>query len=217
MARIPEGITPENFNEIRQLLRRILTEIDASQVSMRLNESNEEDYSFSYFVGFVQNEATSRRREELGIPDPGLFRFGDDVPSKEYRDTIKTTVDFVRNRVGNPFVERDWSSINISGRSFPPAYKKKAMGSKGIDVHTGVHYRKYIGLLVEGIKVNGSSGRRCVGMLGVGFPSKAAAQAVRVDNKDLDTRLREWAQDPGSGSDLAKYLRDTFELGGPIV
>lgn len=211
--KIPEGITPEGFMEIRNLLKGILTEIGASQISMRLNESNEEDHSFSYFVGFVQDDATNQKREELGIPDPGLFRFGDDVPSKEYADTIKATVDFINNRVNNPFVERDWSSINISAKNFPPAYKKKAMGSKGIDVHTGVHYRKYTGILVDGIKVNGSNTRRCVGMLGVGYPSKASAQAVR----NLDGKIKDWAQAAGTASGLVSYLRNTFELGGPIV
>lgn len=211
--RIPEGISADDFNDIRKLLDDFRRKIGASQVSMRLNESDEEDHSFSYFVGFVQDEATSKRREELGIPDPGLFRFGDDVPSKEYRDAIKTTVDFVNKRVASPFAERDWSSVNISARNFPPPYKKKAMGSKGIDVHTGVHYRKYIGILVDGIKVNGSNARRCVGMLGVGFPSKAAAQAVR----DLDDQIRQWAQGPGNASSLISYLRSNFELGGPVL
>lgn len=211
--RIPEGISAEDFNDIRKLLDDFRGKLGASQVSMRLNESDEEDHNFSYFVGFVQDETASKKREELGIPDPGLFRFGDDVPSKEYRDAIKTTVNFVNNRVNSPIAERDWSSINISARSFPPPYKKKAMGSRGIDVHTGVHYRKYIGILVDGIKVNGSNVRRCVGMLGVGFPSKAAAQAVR----DLDDQIRQWAQASGNASGLVSYLRRTFELGGPVI
>jgi hypothetical protein len=211
--KIPESITPEDFINMRNLLKGILTEIGASQISIRLNESTQEDHAFSYFVGFVQDDATNQKREELGIPDPGLFRFGDDVPSKEYTDTIKTTVDFVNNRVNNPFVERDWSSINISAKNFPPAYKKKAMGSKGIDVHTGVHYRKYVGILVDGIQVNGSKGRRCVGMLGVGYPSTATAQAIL----NLDDRIKQLAQAPGTASKLVSYLRDTFELGGPIV
>jgi hypothetical protein len=211
--RIPEGITPDDFNTIRKLLGDFRDKIGASQVSMRLNESDEEDHGFSYFVGFVQDDATRKKGEDLGFPDPGLFRFGDDVPSKEYRETVKRTLEFSARKTASPFVERDWSTINVSAGKYPNEYKKKGLGSKNIDVHTGVHYRKYIGILVDGIKNNGSSASRCVGMLGVGFPSKAAAQAVR----DLDDQIKNWAQTPGTGSSLIKYLRDAFELGGPIV
>ena len=212
--RIPESITPEDFNELRKLLEGFRAKIGANQVSMRLNESGEEDHGFSYFVGFVQDEATRKKREDLGFPDPGLFRFGDDVPSKEYQQTIKRTVDcYATRQAPDPFIERDWSSIDVVAGRYPGAYKKKSLGSKNIDVHTGVHYRKYIGVLVDGIQVNGSKARRCVGMLGVGFLSKAAAQAVR----DLDDQLKQWAQAPGTASALVSYLRATFELGGPIL
>lgn len=215
---IPEEITSDDFITTRNHLNAILTDLGASQVSMRLNESGEVDPGFSYFVGFVQNASARQRREAFGIPDPGLFRFGDDVRSKEYRDSVKLAKNpdpLVRIRT------RDWSAVFSSHgppdfSSPPPSdYRKKGMGSRNIDIHSGVFYRKYIGILVDGVTINGETGRRCVGMLGVGYPNEAAALTV----PNLNDRIIAWAQGapstnaPGS---LVKYLKDTFELGGPI-
>ena len=205
--KIPEGITSTEYDGIRTRLETFLGNIGASQVSMRLNESAEDDHNFSYFVGFVQNAVASQKREDAGIPDPGLFRFGDDVPSKEYRDTIRRTVEFRNNTAPDPFVIRNWTGTTASA----PDRKKKAMGSRGIDIVTEVNYRKYIGIVVDGISVNGSTVRKCVGMLGVGFPDPSTAPA------SLDTQLKDFAQAPGNASPLVSYLRTTFVLGGPTV
>ena len=209
--KIPEEITTQEFNALRGILEQFMNYTTASQVSMRLNESSEEDHNFSYFVGFVQNLSATQTRQALGIPDPGLFRFGDDVPSKEYRDTIKATMDYFANVTGSPFVERDWATPPVGNTNF----KKKSMGSKGIDNQTGVLYRLYIGIVVDGIVEDSSTVRRCVGMLGVGFSSKADADGAQSGN--LQTIVKDWAQAAGNASGLVTYLRDTFELGGPIV
>ena len=223
MPPIPETITPEQFMEIRIHLNNILTDIEACQVAMRLNESrrgvaaNYENelgdgdpfFNFSFFVGSVQDDTTIAQRRHMRILDPGLFRFGDNATSKEAREAAKRTVD------GKPLAElfsvRNWPDVP------PPSptssdYQKKGMGSKGMGRESGLVYQKYIGICV-----NTATGRRCVGTLGVGFRVKPVPETLH------DSRIRDWAQGTPSAAapgTLLQHLLNTFngpgDLWGPI-
>src|SRR5262245_65312812 len=83
MLNIPEDITITEFSEILNHLNTICNDVGASQVSIRLNESNRNGsdagagspfFDFSYFVGSVQDSVTTANRRALSIPDPGLYR-----------------------------------------------------------------------------------------------------------------------------------------------
>lgn len=187
-ARIPGGITAETFLEIRNLLNRVLQDIDTTTraepkwVSTRLNETGRDDLS-PYFVGWVEHKDLIDKRVRVNDPDPGLYRFGDDRYSQIYEDCLK-----------NPGVvqKRDWTKD----------VDKWIQGAKTLSVKAGVMYRRSIGIKVDG---------RCVGTLNVGIGKVLDANTDR----EVEQALKKWAEDSTSG--LVRYLRDNFELGGPTV
>jgi hypothetical protein len=194
---IIEGITLAHFIVISDHLTAILKELGASQVSMRLNESRRNGaepgvgspyFDFSYFVGSVQDEATANARKALYMPDPGLFRFGDNVPSKEIREAVTKAV---LGNVNDLFATRGWPNVQST--------QKKGMGSRGMGRESGLTLQKYIG-----IKIND----RCVGTLGVSFSATPNIAAVEAN-------IRDWAREPGNPRTLIDYLRNTFNLWGP--
>lgn len=89
MVKIPGGITPEHFMRIRVLLKSILGELGTKAVfvTCRLNETGKE-YPRPFFVGFVESQIAQNSRESKNRPDPGLFRFGDDLHTQIYADCI---------------------------------------------------------------------------------------------------------------------------------
>jgi hypothetical protein len=195
---IPEGIGFDEFQKIRNILNDIMKDLGANQVSMRLNESRrnggeagDEDpfFHFSYFVGSVQNQNTAQARERLCIPDPGLFRFGDNVTSKEVREAVRKAVN---GNLNDLFAERGWPSQK--------SVQKKGMGSKGMGRESGLKYQKYIGIKVGG---------RCVGTLGASF-GRRPKNIQAIDNKIIA-----WAREPSSRAQLISHLRNTFSLWGP--
>jgi hypothetical protein len=195
---IPEGIGFDEFQRIRSILNDIMKDVGANQVSMRLNESRRNGgeagdespfFHFSYFVGSVQNHNTAQARETLCIPDPGLFRFGDNVTSKEVREAVRKAVD---GNLNDLFAERGWPSQK--------SIQKKGMGSKGMGRESGLKYQKYIGIKIDG---------RCVGTLGVSFGRRPK------NEKAIDTKIIAWAREIGSRAKLINHLRNTFSLWGP--
>jgi hypothetical protein len=198
LLNIPEDITITEFAQILNHLNTLRNDVGASQVSMRLNESNRNGsdpgagspfFDFSYFVGSVQDSVTTANRRALNIPDPGLYRFGDNVTSKEIREAVAKTV----SGSSNLFANRGWPDISSS--------QKKGMGSKGMGRESGLKFQKYIGIKIGG---------RCVGTLGVSFidPLPSNMQAV-------EAKIVGWAREPASPATLLNYLTITFNLWGP--
>jgi len=198
---IPEEITIQEFQQIANCLNQILGDVGASQVSLRLNESRRDGepatdcedpyFHFSYFVGSVQDAATKDERIKSRIVDPGLFRFGDNVTSKEIREAVGKAVAVPQ---GDLFANRGWQP---QPGGYDVSIKMKGMGSKGMGREAGLKLQKYIG-----VKVNG----RCVGALGVSF------RALPQDISAAENQIKHWAC---GDSSLVGYLRDTFNLWGP--
>lgn len=162
-GKIPGGITPEDFMEIRKHLLDILNNSGASAVNMRLNETGTEQFA-PVFVGWVEEQSLSDKRAALNIPDSGLFRFADSIRSKEYSDTVLAN---------GSIVERDWT-VQLSEKS---GDQKKLLPVSGIT------FQKFIGMMVQH---NGA--QRCIGALNLGFKGKpsaavsAKAEKVMKDN-----------------------------------
>jgi hypothetical protein len=195
---IPEDITITEFTQILNHLNTLCNDVGASQVSMRLNESNRNGsdpgagspfFDFSYFVGSVQDSVTTANRRASSIPDPGLYRFGDNVTSKEIREAVAKTV----SGSSNLFANRGWPD--------PSSSQKKGMGSKGMGRESGLKLQKYIGIKIGG---------RCVGTLGVSFsdPPQSTMQAV-------EAKIIGWVREPASPATFLNYLTNTFNLWGP--
>jgi len=199
LINIPEGITLSEFSAIKSYLDAILQDLGANQVSMRLNESRRNGsepgdenafFNISFFVGSVQDAATSDTRKDLQMPDPGLYRFGDNVTSKEIREAVRKAVD---GNLNDLFANRGWPN--------PQNIQKKGMGSKGMGREAGLKLQKYIGIKISG---------RCVGTLGVSFNVDTPTNIQAVENKIIG-----WAREPGSPATLIGYLQNTFNLWGP--
>ncbi|HEY3305528.1 MAG TPA: hypothetical protein VGL70_18550 [Candidatus Binatia bacterium] len=184
--KIPGGITAEDFIRIRDCLREILKEAGAKQANLRLNESAEEG-PHPFFVGWVGDKDVEKKIRDRNDPDPGLYRFGDDNYATVYKDTIS---------------DRRWA---IQNRDWCRNLAEKSMTAKGIAPKSGVMYQKFIGILVK----NGSK-RRCVGTLALGFASRPSGRT----HSKVEKIMKSWARDPRLK--LVQFLRDNFELGGPI-
>ena len=208
--KIPEGITPDDFKNAVAKLEAIRDAIGvgASQVSMRLNESRRGDapnfeselgdedlfFHFSYFVGSVQDQDTRAARIAKRIIDPGLFRCGDNVTSKEIREAVKRTV--AGGTGFTPpglFAERDWTTDAKKADS----ETQKGMGSKGMGRESGIEFQRYIGIKVGG---------RCVGTLGVSF--RVAPTTAQLDE------IKNWARVSDSTYTLVTDLA-AFDTWGP--
>jgi hypothetical protein len=195
---IPEDITITEFTQVLNHLDTLRDDVGASQVSIRLNESNRNGsdpgagspfFDFSYFVGSVQDSATTANRRALCIPDPGLYRFGDNVTSKEIREAVAKTV----SGSSNLFANRGWPDISSS--------QKKGMGSKGMGRESGLKLQKYVGIKIGG---------RCVGTLGVSFSDPPPSNMQAVEDKIIG-----WVREPASPATFLNYLANTFNLWGP--
>ena len=140
-VKIPAGITPEIFLEVRNILLKVLKDLDGAKgmwVTTRLNETGRKDPS-PLFVGWVQHRDLIAKRVQNNEPDPGLFRFGDDHYSQLYEDCLQ-----------NPgsVRKRDW---NVDEREH---------SGKTLDIKAGLMHRRSIA-----VKLNGGY----VGTLNAGF------------------------------------------------
>lgn len=168
-GRIPGGITPEQFMQLREFLIKILDDSGAAVVNMRLNETGTAQIA-PVFVGWVESKKMAKKREISNKPDTGLFRFADTIRSKEYTDTVLAK---------GSIRERDWRR-QISEKDHD---QKKVLPT------SGVNYQKLIGIMVRQ-----RGGRRCVGSLNLGFESRPRPQAAR----QADKIMRYFATSPKS-------------------
>lgn len=185
-SKIPAGVTPNHFMDVRQMLLRVLKETGAKRVNMRLNESDREEPS-PVFIGCVEDDDMARRRVAMNEPDTGLFRFGDKEHAVVYNECVSA------GRQGR-ITERDWKS----------QLAEKSPNAKFLGPRLGAMHQKFVGITVDRGK-----GCRCVGTLTAGFFRRPGAsvgtKARRV--------MRKWAQSPRS--ELVRYLQKHFLLGGP--
>jgi hypothetical protein len=140
-AKIPAGITPEIFIEVRTQLLKVLKDLEGMKgawVTTRLNETGRKDPS-PVFVGWVEHKDLITKRVQRNEPDPGLFRFGDDHYSKIYEECLANPGSVRR---------RDW---NVD---------KPELTGKTLDIKAGVMHRRSIA-----VKANGGY----VGTLNAGF------------------------------------------------
>jgi hypothetical protein len=189
---IPGGIEPKHLAEVREIMRAVLADLNklnAKQVNLRLNKSEETDYQ-PYFIDWVGVEELIRLRSEAEL-DPGLFRFGDNVSSAVYNEAVAAAP--------KALVGRDWGKDGIG---------EKHAESKALAQKAKLKYQRFIGILVKDGKNN-----RCVGTLTAGFETKPNDGDVgKID--EAMKKIASWPSFPESK--LASWIRDNLVLGGPV-
>jgi hypothetical protein len=188
-GKIPGGITVENFVDVRNYLLQILSELKAAstgawRVVTRLNNSDSSEPA-PYFVGIVEDNNLVKTRTARNEPDAGLFRFGDDNPSKVYNETVS-------NPTGK-MIQRNWKSKD---------YEEKSGNAKALGHEVGCDHQRFIAIRVP---VAGGKHQH-VGTITVGFKNNPASPRVQAI-------MKKWAQHPNS--EFVKYLRANFSLNGP--
>lgn len=190
--KIPGGITPDDFKEIRDHLEKILKEARAQEVHLRLNETEEKKCAAPVFVGWVESDDLRKQREAKNHPDPGLYRFGDAVFSSIYVETFNKAK--ARVTVKQTLTIKNWNQ--------PQVLREKRSEEKALAPKAGVMHQRCMGIIAEQDKV-----KRLVGTLNVGFANEPKATLT------VDGVMEKWA---GPKSGLVQYLQK-FEFGGPQV
>lgn len=198
--KIPGGITPDDFSRVRNLLLMILDELRVElekvrakpqemtrEVHLRLNETGK-SFPLPIFVGWVEDSHSRQKRMAINRPDPGLYRFGDDVLSEIYGEAFRFAFDKRKY-----FRDRNWEE----------KLWEKRPAEKAVDPKAGNMYQTCLGIVVE----EGNE-RRCVGTLVIGFLRKPRDSVIKAAQKVIG----KWARDPNSA--LVRFLKG-FELGGP--
>jgi len=211
--KVPGGITVEDFMELRAILMRVLEEMSSrlkatraqeaempKEVHVRLNETGK-NYPYPIFVGWVEDKKLAEKRTSKNHPDPGLYRFGDDVLSNVYAEA------FWSADQRNYFQDRNWE-IQMDD---------KRPGEKATDPKSGNFYQTCLGIVVDEGKRY-----RVVGTLVVGFPQKPRTRLIQ----GVHNVLRIWGrppslhenrrQAPTFESPLLTFLK-RYELGGRIL
>lgn len=193
---IPVDVTFEHYLAVRTVLRHVLQDIEATAgtapkwVSCRLNQTNIPDPK-PFFLGWVENEALKNIRMVERRPDPGLFRFMDDVAADTYSNSLKKPVDVYR---------QDWK----------PPVGRKPNPAVNEELHLYLDHG-YFQLPKDHetcrLSVAIKAGNLYVGTLNTGL-SKDPGTA-------LDKKLKDWGQ--SETSELVQYVRNEFALGGPPV
>ncbi len=195
-TRIPVDVTFEHYIAVKSVLEHFLEQIEGivgnapKWVSCRLNQTNSTDPK-PFFLGWVENDALRNIRISENKPDPGLFRFLDDVDAPVYRKCLKNAGDVWKedspklaqaNRV-NPKVDPLFLYVNCGYFRLPKDHET---------------CRVSIALKVDG---------RYVGTLNTGLSKDPGTS--------IDNKMKEWGQ--SSTSELVQYVKNEFALGGPTV
>jgi hypothetical protein len=186
-GKIPGGIEVKHFVEIRKFLEQILKQLKstgARRVVTRLNNSDSA-LPAPHFIGIVEDNDLRKLRIGRNEPDAGLFRFGDDNPSKVYSETVS-------NPEGE-IITRYWKGTD---------YAEKGGNAKALGHEIGCDYQRFVAIRVP---VGGDKYQQ-VGTITVGFMKNPASPRVQKI-------MKKWAQDPKSK--YVKFLKANFTLGGP--
>jgi len=187
--KIPSEITLDDFNTIDGFLNSILTETNALEVHLRINNSENQRLA-PLFLGWVEHSDFARKRIDQNLPAPGLFRFADDVLSTAYVDTFQESKDNHQAML----VNKDWT-----GKPDEKFGAEKSLCSKA-----GVTHQKCMGIVV------GHNGTKTfVGTLNVGFATSASPS-----NTVNDVMIK-WAT--LNTSPLVSWLDSNFKLSGPTI
>jgi hypothetical protein len=189
---IPGGIEPKHLADIREIMENILCDLEkfqAKQVNLRLNRSEKEEY-LPYFIDWVGVKGLVSVRSSAEL-DPGLFRFGDNVPSVVYNATV--------DAAPKTLVDRDWTQ----------GIGEKQADSKVLAQKAKLTYQKFIGIIAK----DGKNKTRCVGTLTAGFKNKPNdSEAAKIDEEMK--KIASWPSFPESK--LVTWIQDNLVLGGPV-
>jgi hypothetical protein len=195
-TRIPVDVTFEHYIAVKSVLEHFLEQIEGivgnapKWVSCRLNQTNSADPK-PFFLGWVENDALRKIRTNENKPDPGLFRFLDDVDAPVYRNCLKNAGDVWRESL---------PKLTAGKRINPkiePLFLYLDCG------YFGLPKDQETCRLSIAIKVNG----RCVGTLNTGLSKDPGTS--------INNKMKEWGQ--SSTSELVQYVNNEFALGGPTV
>jgi hypothetical protein len=195
-TRIPVDVTFEHYIGVKSVLEHFLEQIEGivgnapKWVSCRLNQTSSADPK-PFFLGWVENDALRKIRLSENKPDPGLFRFLDDVDAPVYRNCLKNS--------GNVWKE-NWKPLT------PDARKNPKLEPLSLYLEGGYFKlpkdpeicRVSITVIVNG---------RYVGTLNTGLSNDPGT--------NIDNTMKEWGQN--STSELVQYVKNEFALGGPTV
>ena len=197
LVKIPGGLNLAHFSKIREIQQDILNDLantGARRVGSRLNKTDKV-YPSPVFVGILEDAAMRADREKRYEADPGVYRLLDDDFSVMYNRTVSDPQ--------GEFQGRDW---NIESDRY-----EKTLGDPSLN-RKGVKYQSFIA-----IRVHEGQQKRSVGILSVGFNEKPEVHIM----KEVQNKMKYYAKNVKHDSQLpdsplVEYLRETFELGGPL-
>jgi hypothetical protein len=199
-TKIPVDVTFEHYLAMRGILGHFLQDIEGAVgaapkwVSCRLNQTSATDPK-PYFLGWLENGALKAVRMAADRPDPGLFRFLDDVAAETYSSSLKNPTDVNR---------QDWKGAHIRSSKPPVKEELYLYLAPGHDCgYFELQKDNEICRLSIAIKADG----HYVGTLNTGL-SQDPGNA-------LNDKMKKWGQT--DTSELVQYVKNEFALGGPSV
>ena len=184
---IPSGLKADRSKEINNILRRIFHDLQPVADVGRVNSRlNCSNTEEAIPVWAGTYEDKSVVRAQGFKADDK--RFGRSNRSKVYAETVTDREGLIH--------DRDWTQ----------GFSEKEKGAYGpADAYgprAGCMHQLYIA-----IRINEDGGHRHVGTITAGFRNKP-------NRKKVDPILKSWASED-AGSNYVKYLKKTFNLGGP--
>jgi len=192
-AKIPEGVTCDIRDKINEILKVILDELqdltkaDELFVNCRLNRSDQKTGPTPWCVGWVESDGLKKKREAVGLDDPAVTRFLDNHLSPVFAECISDRTKAV--------ITRDYRILKTIAA-------EKVVGSQGYDVLLRMVYRRYACIIADG---------RRTGTLTWGTNTDPS------DSARIEKELVNWAQGLNSKTRLIEYLKNSFDLGGPLA
>lgn len=195
-TKIPVDVTFEHYLAVKGILQHVLEDIEATVgrapkwISCRLNKSGATAPK-PYFLGWVENEALRTIRVKSKNPDPGLFRFLDDVEADTYSNSLKDPA----------HVKRQYWRVLPARKPNPPLKEELYLYLPRGHFKLPKNYE--VCRLSVAIKAN-----KCyAGTLNIGL--------TRDPGSALNRKMKEWGQ--SSTSELVQYVKNEFSLGGPTL
>ncbi len=192
---IPDGLVAHHHNDARKWLGQIFAELQKAlsvkpgSGAIRVTSrlnASETKKAVPVWIGTYEDKVVRTARRF----DAGEVRFGQSNRSKVYEETVN-------DKAGNVHY-RDWTT------SLPEKTENGYGPGQAYGPREGFMYQLFIALRKE--PKDGK--HQHVGTITVGFKNKP-------DRKKVDPIMKHWANED-EGSDYVKYLRKTFNLGGPV-
>jgi hypothetical protein len=190
--KIPSEITLVDFNTIDGFLNSILTQANAMEVHLRINNSLNQRLA-PLFLGWVEHPDFASQRIAQNLAAPGLFRFADDVLSTAYVDAFQESKDNHQAML----ITKNWTG----------SADEKFGAEKSLCFKAGVKHQKCMAIVVDH---NGT--KTFVGTLNVGFAASPSPSNVDAAVNDV---MVNWAT--LNTSPLVSWLDSNFKLSGPTI